>query len=41
MFTVGMTKIESPNILDYVDSVAQANIGPINIDQQKTDKKIQ
>ena len=34
-------KIEGLNLLDYVEDVAKANTGPMNADQQKTDKATQ
>ena len=33
-----MTKIEGLNLLDYVEDVAKANIGPMNVGQQETNK---
>ena len=36
-----MIKIEVLNLLDYVEDVAKASIGPMNVDQQKTDKATQ
>ena len=38
MFPLGMTKIEGLSLLDYVEGEAKADIGPMNIDQQETDK---
>ena len=38
MSPLGMTKIEGLNLLDYVEDVAKADIGPMNVDQQKIDK---
>ena len=34
MFPLGMTKIL--NLLDYVEDVAKADIGPMNVEQQET-----
>ena len=36
-----MVKIESLSLLVYVEDVAKANIGPMNVYQQKKDKAIQ
>ena len=38
MSPLGMAKIKGINLLDYVEGVAKADIGPMNTDQQKTDK---
>ena len=38
MFLLKITKIEGLNLLDYVEDVAKADIGPMNVDQQKTNK---
>ena len=38
MSLLGMTKIEGLKLLDYVEDVSKADIRPMNIDQQKTDK---
>ena len=39
IFPLGTTKIEDLNLLDYVEDVAKANIGPMNVDQQEIKKK--
>ena len=33
-----MTKTEDLNLLDYVEDVTKANIGPMNVDHQETNK---
>ena len=38
MFLLGMSKIEGLNLLNYVEDVTKVNTGPMNVDQQKTDK---
>ena len=40
MSPLGMAKIEGLKFLNYVGDVAKADIGPMNIDEQKTDKAI-
>ena len=38
MSPLGMTNIGGLNLLDNVEDVAKADNGPINADQQKTNK---
>ena len=38
MSPLGMARIDSLNHLECVGDVAKANVGPMNEDQQKTDK---
>ena len=38
MFPLGMIKVDSLNLLEYVEDVAKADIGPMNVDQQETNK---
>ena len=38
MSPMAITKTKCINLLDYVKGVAKAYIGPMNEDQQKTDK---
>ena len=41
MSLLGMAKIEYFNLLNYVENVANAYFGPMNVDQQNTDKATQ
>ena len=41
MSPLGMAKIDCLNLLYYVGDVAKGDIGPINVDQQKTGKATQ
>ena len=38
MSPLGMARIGGLNLLKFIGGVAKANIGPMNVDQQKTDK---
>ena len=38
---MGMAKIECLNLMNYVGDVAKGDIGPTNVDQQKTVKATQ
>ena len=33
-----MTQVEGPNLLDYAENVVKVNTGPMNVDQQETNK---
>ena len=41
MSPLGMAEREGLDLLDFVKDVAKANIGPMNVDQQKIDKASQ
>ena len=40
MSPLRMARLDGLNHLEYVGDVAKTDIGPMNVDQQKTDKKI-